>query len=100
MKKKNIYINFFLFSGKLFRCLQAPLQDLRTWLRPNPSTASAALPPLRTSSPMDRGISFIDDSSSISEDEAYPSTPVADVSLSSTNSGPPPAARAFSSDSG
>ncbi|XP_012266251.2 uncharacterized protein LOC105691974 [Athalia rosae] len=84
-------------DGKLFRCLQAPLQDLRTWLRPS---ASTALPPLRTSSPMDRGISFIDDSSSISEDEAYPSTPVADVSLSSNNSSAPATARAFSSDSG
>ncbi|XP_046409837.1 uncharacterized protein LOC124174611 [Neodiprion fabricii] len=87
-------------DGKLFRCLQAPLQDLRTWLRPSATVTNAALPPLRTSSPMDRGISFIDDSSSISEDEVYPNTPVADVSLSSTNSNAPQTARAFSSDSG
>ncbi|XP_012287406.1 uncharacterized protein LOC105703526 [Orussus abietinus] len=85
-------------DGKLFKCLQAPLQDFRTWLRPS---TPAALPPLRTSSPLDRGISFIDDSSSSSEDEAFPSTPVAEVSLSSANSSSaPPTARAFSSDSG
>ncbi|XP_015609235.1 uncharacterized protein LOC107274520 isoform X2 [Cephus cinctus] len=84
-------------DGKLFKCLQAPLQDLRTWLRPS---TPAALPPLRTSSPLEHGISYIDDSSSSSEDEAFPSTPVAEVSLSSANSSAPPTARAFSSDSG
>lgn len=91
-------VDEFRDDGKLFKCLQAPLQDLRTWLRPNPPAALP--PPLRTSSPMDRVISFIDDSSSGSEDEAFPNTPVAEVSLSSTNSTAPPSARAFSSDSG
>ena len=85
-------------SGNLFKCLQVPLQDLRTWLRPN--TPPSALPPLRTSSPVDRVISYIDDSSSSSEDEEYPNTPAAEVSLSSTNSSAPATARAFSSDSG
>lgn len=91
-----IFIFSFYRSGKLFKCLQAPLQDLRTWLRPGTPTA---YPALRTSSPLDRGISFIDDSSTSSEDEEFPSTPVAEVSLSSANSAPA-AARAFSSDSG
>lgn len=74
----------------------------------------------RTSSPLaDREISFIDDSSvdsspggsnassssttssnSASDDEAYPSTLVAEISLSSANSSAPATARAFSSDSG
>ncbi|XP_034941560.1 uncharacterized protein [Chelonus insularis] len=87
--------------GKLFKCLQTPLQDLRTWFRPNPITAP---PPhtqeLRTSSPVASRIGYIDDSSSSSEDEEFGDTPLAEVSLSSTNSGAPPASRAFSSDSG
>ncbi|XP_034941564.1 uncharacterized protein [Chelonus insularis] len=88
-------------DGKLFKCLQTPLQDLRTWFRPNPITAP---PPhtqeLRTSSPVASRIGYIDDSSSSSEDEEFGDTPLAEVSLSSTNSGAPPASRAFSSDSG
>ncbi|XP_011495535.1 PREDICTED: coiled-coil domain-containing protein 57-like [Ceratosolen solmsi marchali] len=85
-------------DGKLFKCLQAPLQDLRTWLRPG---TPAALPPLRTSSPLEGGtISYIDDSGTSSEDEAYSNTPAAEVSLSSTVSSAPATARAFSSDSG
>lgn len=66
----------------------------------------------------DQEIGFIDDSSvdssaggsngsnnstssnSASDDEAYPSTPVAEISLSSANSSVPATARAFSSDSG
>ncbi|XP_076248630.1 uncharacterized protein LOC143188311 isoform X2 [Calliopsis andreniformis] len=107
-------------DGNLFKCLQAPLQDLRTWLRPNTTSASSTSRGQRTSSPLvDREISFIDDSSvdssadgsngsrsstsssnSASDDEAYPSTPVAEISLSSANSTAPPTARAFSSDSG
>ncbi|XP_015127235.1 uncharacterized protein LOC107048540 isoform X1 [Diachasma alloeum] len=87
-------------DGKLFKCLQAPLQDLRTWLRPGPLPSASSSSGLRTSSPMDRGISYIDDSSSSSEDEEFADTPMAEVSLSSTNSGVPPASRAFSSDSG
>ncbi|XP_031787373.1 uncharacterized protein LOC100680036 isoform X1 [Nasonia vitripennis] len=83
--------------GKLFKCLQAPIQDLRTWLRPS---TPAALPPLRTSSPLERGISYIDDSGTSSEDEAYSNTQAAEVSLSSTVSSAPPTTRAFSSDSG
>lgn len=88
------------FSGKLFKCLQAPLQDLRTWLRP--STPAAALPPLRTSSPLDQNnISFIDDDSDeSSEDEVYSNAPANEVSLSSTVSSAQPTTRAFSSDSG
>lgn len=109
------------FSGNLFKCLQAPLQDLRTWLRPNTASTTSASRPQRPNSPLaEREISFIDDSSvdssavgsngsrnstssssnSGSDDEAYPSTPVAEISLSSTNSSAPPTARAFSSDSG
>ncbi|XP_076171157.1 uncharacterized protein LOC143148578 isoform X1 [Ptiloglossa arizonensis] len=107
-------------DGNLFKCLQAPLQDLRTWLRPNATPATSSSRAQRTSSPLaDREISFIDDSSvdssaggsngssssttssnSASDDEAYPSTPVAEISLSSANSSAPPTARAFSSDSG
>lgn len=113
-------------DGNLFKCLQAPLQDLRTWLRPSAtptstsSTSTSTSRVQRTSSPLaDREISFIDDSSvdssavgsnrssssttssnSTSDDEAYPSTPVAEISLSSANSSAPATARAFSSDSG
>ncbi|XP_076764449.1 uncharacterized protein LOC143431527 isoform X2 [Xylocopa sonorina] len=107
-------------DGNLFKCLQTPLQDLRTWLRPSATSATPTSREQRTSSPLaDREISFIDDSSvdssagrsndssnsttssnSASDDEAYPSTPVAEISLSSANSSAPPTARAFSSDSG
>ncbi|CAL7933562.1 unnamed protein product [Xylocopa violacea] len=107
-------------DGNLFKCLQTPLQDLRTWLRPSTTSATPTSREQRTSSPLaDREISFIDDSSvdssagrsndssnsttssnSASDDEAYPSTPVAEISLSSANSSAPPTARAFSSDSG
>lgn len=103
-------------DGNLFKCLQAPLQDLRTWLRPSTASASSSRGQ-RTNSPLaDREISFIDDSSvdssggsstssttssnSASDDEAYPSTPVAEISLSSATSSAPATARAFSSDSG
>ncbi|KAH0534839.1 filament-like plant protein 2 isoform X1 [Cotesia glomerata] len=83
---------------KLFKCLQTPLQDLRTWFRPGQLSSSSSSHPteLRTSS---RAISYIDSSSS-SEDEEFGDTPLAEISLSSTNSGVPPASRAFSSDSG
>ncbi|XP_043509250.1 cingulin-like, partial [Frieseomelitta varia] len=107
-------------DGNLFKCLQAPLQDLRTWLRPSATSATPTSRRQRTSSPLaDQEISFIDDSSvdssaggsngsnssttssnSASDDEAYPSTPVAEISLSSANSSAPATARAFSSDSG
>ncbi|XP_029043976.1 uncharacterized protein LOC114876543 isoform X1 [Osmia bicornis bicornis] len=106
-------------DGNLFKCLQVPLQDLRTWLRPNATSTTPTSRGQRTNSPLaDREISFIDDSSvdssaggsnvsnsstssnSASDDEAYPSTPVAEISLSSANSSAPPTARAFSSDSG
>nr|XP_012153005.1 PREDICTED: uncharacterized protein LOC100874912 isoform X3 [Megachile rotundata] len=106
-------------DGNLFKCLQAPLQDLRTWLRPSATSTTPTSRGQRTNSPLaDREISFIDDSSvdssaggsnvsnsstssnSASDDEAYPSTPVAEISLSSANSSAPPTARAFSSDSG
>ncbi|XP_003425083.2 uncharacterized protein LOC100680036 isoform X2 [Nasonia vitripennis] len=90
-------VDDFRDDGKLFKCLQAPIQDLRTWLRPS---TPAALPPLRTSSPLERGISYIDDSGTSSEDEAYSNTQAAEVSLSSTVSSAPPTTRAFSSDSG
>ncbi|XP_035730742.1 keratin, type II cytoskeletal 1-like [Vespa mandarinia] len=116
-------------DGNLFKCLQAPLQDLCTWLRPSTTTTagpSSRTP--RTSSPLaEREIAYIDDSSvdssgggstngssdsttssttsnsssnSASDDEAYPSTLVAAMSLSSANSNVPPTNRAFSSDSG
>lgn len=110
---------FLIYSGNLFKCLQVPLQDLRTWLRPNATSTTPTSRGQRTNSPLaDREISFIDDSSvdssaggsnvsnsstssnSASDDEAYPSTPVAEISLSSANSSAPPTARAFSSDSG
>ncbi|KAK1118640.1 hypothetical protein K0M31_014945 [Melipona bicolor] len=107
-------------DGNLFKCLQAPLQDLRTWLRPSATSTTPTSRRQRTSSPLaDQEISFIDDSSvdssaggsngsnssttssnSASDDEAYPSTPVAEISLSSANSSAPATARAFSSDSG
>ncbi|XP_043248802.1 uncharacterized protein LOC122395370 isoform X1 [Colletes gigas] len=107
-------------DGNLFKCLQAPLQDLRTWLRPAATPATSSSRAQRTNSPLaDREISYIDESSvdssaggsngsststtssnSASDDEAYPSTPVAEISLSSANSSAPPTARAFSSDSG
>nr|XP_050853816.1 myosin-2 heavy chain-like isoform X2 [Vespula vulgaris] len=115
-------------DGNLFKCLQAPLQDLRTWLRPNTTTTAGPSRTPRTSSPLaEREIAYIDDSSvdssgggstngssdsttssttsnsssnSASDDEAYPSTLVAAMSLSSANSNVPPTNRAFSSDSG
>ncbi|CAK9829364.1 hypothetical protein ANTRET_LOCUS6717 [Anthophora retusa] len=107
-------------DGNVFKCLQAPLQDLRTWLRPSTTSTTPPTRGQRTSSPLaDREISFIDDSSvdssaggsnvssssttssnSASDDEAYPSTPVAEISLSSANSSAPATTRAFSSDSG
>ncbi|KOC61574.1 hypothetical protein WH47_05178 [Habropoda laboriosa] len=107
-------------DGNVFKCLQAPLQDLRTWLRPSTTSAAPPTRGQRTNSPLaDREISFIDDSSvdssaggsnvssssttssnSASDDEAYPSTPVAEISLSSANSNAPATTRAFSSDSG
>ncbi|XP_078043162.1 uncharacterized protein LOC144473285 isoform X1 [Augochlora pura] len=109
-------------DGNLFKCLQAPLHDLRTWFRPSvtPTSTTSTSRVQRTNSPLaDREISFIDDSSvdssavgsnrssssttssnSASDDEAYPSTPVAEISLSSANSSAPATARAFSSDSG
>lgn len=50
---------------------------------------------------MDRAISYIDDPSSSSEDEEFVDMPMAEESLSSTNSGvQPTSSRAFSSDSG
>ncbi|XP_014613878.1 PREDICTED: uncharacterized protein LOC106792176 [Polistes canadensis] len=123
-------------DGNLFKCLQAPLQDLRTWLRPSATctagsacTGGGSSRTPRTSSPLaEREIAYIDDSSvdssggvstngstemttsssttsnsssnSASDDEAYPSTLVAEMSLSSANSNVPPNNRAFSSDSG
>uniref|UniRef100_A0ABD2X1R6 Uncharacterized protein n=1 Tax=Trichogramma kaykai TaxID=54128 RepID=A0ABD2X1R6_9HYME len=104
-------VDDFREDGKLFKCLQAPLQDLRTWLRPSSPSSTigivgAASPAssdaLRTSSPLDRGMSFIDDeATSISDDEVYSNEVVNnEASLSSTVSSAPPAVRAFSSDSG
>ncbi|KAI4493257.1 hypothetical protein M0802_009545 [Mischocyttarus mexicanus] len=140
-------------DGNLFKCLQAPLQDLRTWLRPSATCTTgpgcttssgsgsgtggsssgggggSSSRTARTSSPLvEREITYIDDSSvdssgggstngstesttssstssnsssnSASDDEAYPSTLVAEMSLSSANSNVPPTNRAFSSDSG
>lgn len=94
-------IFYFIFSGKLFKCFQVPLHDIRTWLRPDDLPLASSTSGLRTSSPMERGISYIDDPSSSSEDEEFNDLPIAEVSLSSTNSGvPPTSSRAFSSDSG
>ncbi|XP_015186570.1 PREDICTED: uncharacterized protein LOC107071786 isoform X2 [Polistes dominula] len=132
-------VDDFQDDGNLFKCLQAPLQDLRTWLRPSSTTCttssactggaggggSGSSRTPRTSSPLaEREITYIDDSSvdssnggstesttsrsttsnsssnSASDDEAYPSTLVAEMSLSSANSNVPPTNRAFSSDSG
>ncbi|XP_057333721.1 uncharacterized protein LOC130672927 isoform X2 [Microplitis mediator] len=89
-------------DGKLFKCLQTPLQDLRTWFRPGQlsSSSHSNVPELRTSSPSERPISYIDDASSSSEDEEFGDAHLAEISMSSTNSGVPPASRAFSSDSG
>ncbi|KAG6799661.1 hypothetical protein HZU73_05042 [Apis mellifera caucasica] len=106
-------------DGNLFKCLQAPLQDLRTWLRPSTSATTTSRGQRTISVLADQEIGFIDDSSvdssaggsngsnssttssnSASDDEAYPSTPVAEISLSSANSSVPATARAFSSDSG
>ncbi|XP_014219013.1 uncharacterized protein LOC106647223 [Copidosoma floridanum] len=97
-------VDDFREDGKLFKCLQAPLQDLRTWLRPGTPTSTGALPPLRASSPLEpsSAISYIDDSATSSEDEAY-LAPAAEASLSSNASSAQPNAtttRAFSSDSG
>lgn len=120
----------FVYSGKIFHCLQAPLQDLRSWFRASPPVVTASTScPQRISSPLNvrnpvgcidnssvnsssssssggncRAISLSSTSSSssnsTSDDEAYPSTPVAEMSLSSTNSSAVPTVRAFSSDSG
>ncbi|TGZ52558.1 Reticulocyte-binding protein 2-like protein [Temnothorax longispinosus] len=103
-------------------CLQTPLQDLRNWLRPTVSSACSSRVPQIESSIADREISYIDDSSADSssngstnsrscssstsssnsayDDDAYPSTPIAEPSLSSATSSVPHTARAFSSDSG
>lgn len=112
----------FVGSGNLLQCLQTPLQDLRNWLRPNMSSACSSRIPQIESSVADREISYIDDSSADSssngstnsrscssstsssnsayDDDAYPSTPMAEPSLSSATSSVPHTARAFSSDSG
>ncbi|XP_020288013.1 uncharacterized protein LOC109856776 isoform X2 [Pseudomyrmex gracilis] len=112
-------------NGNLLQCLQAPLQDIRGWLRPNSATSSSANSsrvPRLDSSIADREICYIDDSSVDSssngstnsrscssstsssnsgyDDEAYPSTPIAEPSLSSATSSVPHTNRAFSSDSG
>lgn len=109
-------------NGNLLQCLQTPLQDLRNWLRPNMSSACSSRIPQIESSVADREISYIDDSSADSssngstnsrscssstsssnsayDDDAYPSTPMAEPSLSSATSSVPHTARAFSSDSG
>lgn len=109
-------------NGNLLQCLQTPLQDLRNWLRPNMSSACSSRIPQIRSSIADREISYIDDSSADSssngstnsrscssstsssnsayDDDAYPSTPMAEPSLSSATSSVPHTARAFSSDSG
>ncbi|XP_012539372.1 uncharacterized protein LOC105838386 isoform X2 [Monomorium pharaonis] len=109
-------------NGNLLQCLQTPLQDLRNWLRPSISSACSSRIPRLESSVADREISYIDDSSADSssngstnsrscssstsssnsayDDDVYPSTPIAEPSLSSGTSSVPHAARAFSSDSG
>ncbi|EZA60208.1 Reticulocyte-binding protein 2-like protein a [Ooceraea biroi] len=110
-------------NGKLLQCLQTPLQDLRSWLRPSAtSSAGTSRVPRIGSTIADREICYIDDSSvdsssngstnsrscssstsssnSAYDDEAYPSTPIAEPSLSSATSSVPHTARAFSSDSG
>lgn len=109
-------------NGNLLQCLQTPLQDLRNWLRPNISSTCSSRVPRLESSIADREISYIDDSSADSssngstnsrscssstsssnsayDDDAYPSTPIAEPSLSSATSSVPHTARAFSSDSG
>lgn len=110
-------------SGNLLQCLQTPLQDLRNWLRPSVvSSACSSRIPQVESSIANREISYIDDSSADSssnsstnnrscssstsssnsayDDDAYPSTPIAEPSLSSATSSVPHTARAFSSDSG
>lgn len=114
--------NFALCSGNLLQCLQTPLQDLRNWLRPSMSSACSSRIPQIESAIVDREISYIDDSSADSssndstnshscsssssssnsayDDDAYPSTPIAEPSLSSATSSVPHTARAFSSDSG
>ncbi|XP_011635431.1 uncharacterized protein LOC105426063 isoform X2 [Pogonomyrmex barbatus] len=108
-------------NGNLLQCLQTPLQDLRNWLRPNvmSSACSSRIPQIESPN---REISYIDDSSvdsssngstnsrscssstsssnSAYDDDAYPSTPIAEPSLSSATSSVPHTARAFSSDSG
>ncbi|XP_014486118.1 PREDICTED: uncharacterized protein LOC106750338 [Dinoponera quadriceps] len=115
-------------DGNIFKCLQAPLQDLRSWFRPC-STLAGSSQGLRTNSLVtDQGIGYVDDSSvdssgssssssssnssnsnssstssstnSVSDDEACPRTPVAEHSVSLTTSTAPPTVRAFSSDSG
>lgn len=114
--------NFAPCSGNLLQCLQTPLQDLRNWLRPSISSACSSRIPRLESSIADREISYIDDSSADSssndstnsrscssstsssnsayDDDAYPSIPIAEPSLSSATSSVPHTARAFSSDSG
>lgn len=82
-------VDDFRNDGKLFKCFQAPFQDLRSWLLP-PSVPSSVLPPTT----LDCEIGYIDESSS-SEDEYSSVVPVAPV-LANT----PPTCRAFSSDSG
>jgi len=118
------YRNLTSCSGNLLQCLQAPLQDFRSWLRPGAtSSAGPSRVPRIESSMVDREICYIDDSSvdsssngssnsrscssstssssnSAYDDDAYPSTPLAEPSLSSATSSVPHTARAFSSDSG
>ncbi|KAM0730204.1 hypothetical protein ACS0PU_004081 [Formica fusca] len=114
-------VNNYRDNGNLLQCLQAPLQDLRSWLRPNAIQSSSRVPRIE-SSMADREICYIDDSSvdsssngstnsrscssstsssnSAYDDEAYPNTPIAEPSLSSATSSVPHTVRAFSSDSG
>ncbi|XP_066586716.1 inner centromere protein-like [Prorops nasuta] len=118
-------IDDFSDPGHLFKCLEAPLQDLRSWLRPAAGATAGSSNEQQTVSSMAVGaLNYIDDSSSsstsssaddpddrdargsssssnsASDDEAYPATPVPEISLSSATSTAPPTARAFSSDSG
>lgn len=123
-QNKYYFRNFVGCSGNLLQCLQAPLQDIRSWLRPSATSSSAnsSRVPRLDSSVADREICYIDDSSVDSssngstnsrscssstsssnsgyDDEAYPSTPIAEPSLSSATSSVPHTNRAFSSDSG
>lgn len=115
-------VNNYRDNGNLLQCLQAPSQNLRSWLRPNAIQSSSRVPRI-VSSMADREICYIDDSSvdsssndstnsrscssssssssnSAYDDEAYPNTPIAEPSLSSATSSVPHTVRAFSSDSG